>query len=427
MARAAAAASKYEEMVVSRTKKKTGQGNQGKTETKSVNGKVTSFSYYESVYSPATTASVTYVDSGESTKNQLEISGYEDFTFKIQSKYGTLDFNRKNANSGMRVKSAPTVAQESNREAVLLELASKWEFKNKRTPVHDKYSNVTIGDAVIIILKRKLGVDYDFFDVEETKNMYDFNGKGKTPFELITDLARKAVPVKGDPGFFFYETQDGFNFKSIQSLVSQEPKQVYVYNGSFRNDQKGDSNDFKILKQPRFLKDQDIITALESGTYASRNIFFNPFDKDYIEKIYKINESGGIDQALGTDIKVDDELTGYIRTHEHVLDVGSLKVGVSTSINNTPAEWQAKSAMRYNILHSQIVELMVPCNVQLRAGDVIKLEFESLANEKCAEGIDKRQSGKYLILHLCHYFDPNKSVTSLTVCRDTYGLHTSKK
>ena len=428
MARAAAAASKYEEMVVSRTKKKTGQGNQGKTTTKSVNGKVTSFSYYESVYSPATTASVTYVDSGESTKNQLEISGYEDFTFKIQSKYGTLEFNRKNANSGMRVKSAPTVAQESNREAVLLDLASKWEFKNKRTPVHDKYSNVTIGDAVIIILKRKLGVDYDFFDVEATKNMFDFTGNGRSPFEIITDLARKAVPVKGDPGFFFYETQDGFNFKSVQSLVSQEPKQVYVYNGSFRADPKGDDNDFKILKQPNFIKDQDIISSLESGTYSSRNLFFNPYNKDYIERIYKINEDGGIDQALGNELFVDEELTsGYMKTHEHILDVGSLKVGVSTSVNNTPAEWQAKSAMRYNILHSQLVELMVPCNVELRAGDVIKLEIENLANEKCAEPVDKRQSGKYLILHLCHYFDSNKSVTSLTVCRDTYGLHTSKK
>ena len=285
MANAAAAASKYEEMVVSRTKKKTGQGNQGKTVTKSVNGKVTSFSYYESVYSPATTANVTYVDSAESTKNQLEISGYEDFTFKIQSKYGTLDFNRKNANSGMRVKSAPTVAQESNREAVLLDLASKWEFKNKRSPVHDKYSNVTIGDAVIIILKRKLGVDYDFFDVEATKNMFDFTGNGRSPFEIITDLARKAVPVKGDPGFFFYETQDGFNFKSVQSLVSQEPKQVYVYNGSFRADPKGDDNDFKILKQPNFIKDQDIISSLESGTYSSRNLLFNPYNKDYIERI----------------------------------------------------------------------------------------------------------------------------------------------
>ena len=419
------AASKYEEITISRTKKKGGRS--GGTFTKSVNGKVTSFSYYESLYSPVVTAKVIYIDSGESTKNQLEISGNEDVRFKIQSKYGTLDFNRKNSNSGMKVKGSPQTGRESNREAVFLDLVSKWEMKNKTTAVHDKYSNVTIGDAVIIILKRKLGVDYDFFDVEATKNMYDFTGKGKSPFELITDLARKAVPVKGDPGFFFYETQDGFNFKSVHSLVSQEPKQVYVYNGSFRADQTGDENDFKILKQPNFIKDQNVVTALESGTYASRNIFFNPFNKEFAERIYKINDKGGIDQALGNSVEVDDELTGYIRTNKHILDVGSLKVGVSTSINNSPAEWQAKSTMRYNILHSQILQMMVPCNLELRAGDVIKVEIESLENEKCSEGVDKRQSGKYLILHLCHFFDTTKSVTSLTLVRDTYGLHTSKK
>ena len=421
------AASKYEEITISRTKKKTGQGSQGKTTTKSVNGKVTSFSYYESLYSPVVTAKVIYIDSGESTKNELEISGNEDVRFKIQSKYGTLDFNRQSGNSGMKVKGSPQTGRESNREAVFLDLVSKWEMKNKTTAVHDKYSNVTIGDAVIIILKRKLGVDYDFFDVEATKNMYDFTGKGKSPFELITDLARKAVPVKGDPGFFFYETQDGFNFKSVHSLVSQEPKQVYVYNGSFRADQTGDENDFKILKQPNFIKDQNVVTALESGTYASRNIFFNPFNKEFAERIYKINDKGGIDQALGNSVEVDDELTGYIRTNRHILDVGSLQVGVSTSINNSPAEWQAKSTMRYNILHSQILQMMVPCNLELRAGDVIKVEIESLENEKCSEGVDKRQSGKYLILHLCHFFDTTKSVTSLTLVRDTYGLHTSKK
>ena len=421
----ATAASKYEEITISRTKKKGGRS--GGTFTKSVNGKVTSFSYYESLYSPVVTAKVIYIDSAESTKNQLEISGNEDVRFKIQSKYGTLDFNRQNANSGMKVKGSPQTGRESNREAVFLDLVSKWELKNKTTAVHDKYSNVTIGDAVIIILKRKLGVDYDFFDVEATKNMYDFTGKGKSPFELITDLARKAVPVKGDPGFFFYETQDGFNFKSVHSLVSQEPKQVYVYNGSFRADQKGDENDFKIIKQPNFIKDQNVVTALESGTYASRNIFFNPFNKEFAERIYKINDKGGIDQALGNSVEVDDELTGYIRTNKHILDIGSLKVGVSTSINNSPAEWQAKSTMRYNILHSQILQMMVPCNLELRAGDVIKVEIESLENEKCSEGVDKRQSGKYLILHLCHFFDTTKSVTSLTLVRDTYGLHTSKK
>ena len=169
------AASKYEEITISRTKKKGGRS--GGTFTKSVNGKVTSFSYYESLYSPVVTAKVIYIDSGESTKNQLEISGNEDVRFKIQSKYGTLDFNRQSGNSGMKVKGSPQTGREANREAVFLDLVSKWEMKNKTTAVHDKYSNVTIGDAVIIILKRKLGVDYDFFDVEETKNMYDFNGR----------------------------------------------------------------------------------------------------------------------------------------------------------------------------------------------------------------------------------------------------------
>ena len=422
MANAAAAASKYEEIVISRTKKR-----KRRSFTRSVNGKVTSFSYYESVYSPAVTASVTYIESSESAKNLHKISGNEDFTFKIETKYGTLDFNRKNSNSGMKVKAAPQIGRESNREAILLDLVSKWEMKNKTSAIFDKYSNLTISDSVSTILKKKLGIDSDYFDIEATKNMYDFTGKGKTAFELITDLARKAVPVKGDPGYFFYETQDGFNFKSINFLVSQEPKQVYVYNGSFRADQKGDENDFKILKAPNFLKDQDVIQAIESGTYASRNIFFNPFNKKYVEKIYKISDTGGIDQALGNSEDVELELQGFNLTNIHILDVGSYKVGVSTSINNTPAEWQAKSSMRYNILHSQIVEIMVPCNIELRARDVIKLEIEALADEKCSEGIDKRQSGKYLILHLCHYFDSNKSVTSLTLARDTYGLHVSKK
>ena len=91
MANSASAPSKYEEMVVSKTVKVTDK----RSNTYSLRGKVTSFSYYESLYSPATTASVTYTESTESTKNLEEISGYENFGFKIQSKYGTLSFNRK--------------------------------------------------------------------------------------------------------------------------------------------------------------------------------------------------------------------------------------------------------------------------------------------------------------------------------------------
>ena len=36
-------------------------------------------------------------------------------------------------------------------------------------------------------------------------------------------LASKSVPTDGNPGFFFYETKDGHNFRSIDSLISQDP------------------------------------------------------------------------------------------------------------------------------------------------------------------------------------------------------------
>ena len=76
-------------------------------------------------------------------------------------------------------------------------------------------------------------------------------------------------------------------------------------------------------------------------------------------------------------------------------------------------------------LHSQIMEIQVPCNLKLRAGNIIKVEFER-QGDKAMGGVDQQQSGKYLILHLCHHFDTKRSFTSMTLARDTYGLYTGK-
>ena len=47
--------------------------------------------------------------------------------------------------------------------------------------------------------------------------------------------------------------------------------------------------------------------------------------------------------------------------------------------------------------------------------------------EKKEEGaVSQQQSGNYIILHLCHSFNSQRSFTSMTVVRDTYGLHTNK-
>ena len=417
--------SKYAKIDILKTiSKNTKRGTRTSTKYHDIKGKVTDFRYYESLYSPVTTALLVYVDAGDSLKSSIPIKGNERLNFKIESKYGTLDFSKQGAS--MLINSVPEAGKESNREAVMLPLISKYEFQDKSEQIFKKYNNLTVDDSVRRICQKILKAPKDRIFVDSCKNVYDFRGSGKNPIELILRLAKKAVPVKGDPGYFFYETQKGLNFRSVSVLVSQEPKATYTYTGMFRAQDEG--NDYKIMMEPKFTKDQNVMSAINSGTYVSRNVFFNPQNAEYIEKIYKISEQGKIEKTLGKDLDIDEDLEESItRTNMHVLDVGSLKTGVSDVVNNSPLEWQAKSTMRYNTLHTQMLEIQVPCNLSLVAGDVIKVEIENLNAEKCNEGINKHQSGKYLILHLCHSFSANESITSLTLVRDTYGLHTGKK
>ena len=72
------------------------------------------------------------------------------------------------------------------------------------------------------------------------------------------------------------------------------------------------------------------------------------------------------------------------------------------------------------------MEIQIPCNSELRAGDVIELEIESIKEDMVQSPSDEQQSGKYLILHLCHHFVSLRSFTSLTLVRDSYGMRRSK-
>ncbi len=393
-------------------------------------GKTVNFNYYESLYSPVVSGNLTYVDAGGSTedkkdnltsiKDGLPITALEDLKVKIQTSFGTLDFTR----DPFKVTSSPIMHQESNRQTVLLTFVNEKELRNSEVPVFDRYVG-RISDSIRKILQQKLQISNDKIDIEPTKNSYGFVGKGRGALNIILDLCRRSVPVKGDAGYFFYQTQDGFKYKSIDSLLSQEPKQKYLYYGALRSNVENSDNDFNVLLAPKVKKDQDITKALKDGTYVNRNIFFNPQTFEHSEVIFSVDKDG-VKKTLGGDLPIKtDELKSFVKTNHHILDIGSFEVQ-NQNPNNDPREWQATSTMRYNLLHSIVMEIQIPCNSELRAGDVIELEIESIKEDMVQSPSDEQQSGKYLILHLCHHFDSLRSFTSLTLVRDSYGMRRSK-
>ena len=168
-----------------------------------------------------------------------------------------------------------TLAQDSTTQGVFLPLISGEGMMNQQKPLHKKYTG-KISDTVVKILNEEMKVGKERIFVEPTSNTYNFTTPPKGgPLDHILRLCKKSIPVGGDPGYLFYQTQDGFHFKSIDFLLDQEPKETYNYTEKLDSNLDNNFNDFKIVTSPSFIKDQDVLSALRSGTYYSRNVFFD--------------------------------------------------------------------------------------------------------------------------------------------------------
>lgn len=411
-----------------------------------------SIDYYEDIFSPTITAKIRVINTGDSIigektdklqsiYNGLPLRGGERVRMKVldrgDGKKG-LDF-ASTPSKYLYVSSITDVISESKTESFLLNLVSREAITNETTRVIRKYTG-TIDQSVSKILKDVLQTTK--FDkeknIEKSQNKYPFIGNSKKPFTTLVWLASKSVPVSsGDvtAGFVFYQTKDGFKFKSIDGLMKQEPKNKntpYYYTEVNVNETET-NNDFKILNYFTD-KNQNLIEKLRVGAYSSETIFFNPLTgevtppgkrkfqfKKYQNEIENLGSKGKI--SLPKMSENSDESLGDAPTRiiTGVLSIGTADSSVSKELNYDPGTYQAQSIMRYNLLLTQSISMMVACNTNLSAGDVIDCRFPKISSGDENE-IDTEVSGSYIIKELCHHFEPNSSYTSLKLVRDNFGI-----
>lgn len=399
--------------------------------TVDLSGGVVYFRYYESLLSPYISASFEYVDTGNTVKadskddvqgrmgtlmSALPLRGNEDVIFKFNSFLGSLDFEK----TPLSVDSSITLGQDANRESASIRLISSLYKRNQNTRVEEKYYG-NISESAQKIITNKLGVRSDQIHIDPTKIPWNFTGSNQKPFDLLLDMASISTPPKGDPGYFFYETKSGVHFKSIDNLVAQEPKLTYKYDGIFKSDLKDASNKYDILEQPN-KKDQSISASLRAGMYSAKFRFMYEDLQECREKIYRLDDKN--ESTLGKKVEFDPELKqNPSRTYTLLVPTGMMDSKIGNSVNNDPSDYLARSVMRYNLLFVQAMNIVVPCNPELEAGDVIRCNFEKItSSDKKLGPIDYNESGNYLIMNLCHYYDTTNSYTYLTLVRDTYGL-----
>ena len=132
----------------------------------SIADKVTSFDYFESVYSPTVTANIGHIDTGNSVvnpktgllgtlKDALPLTGLEKVSFVINTPFGELNF--KNRNSPLVVTGSPGTIESGKQQATLIPLVSSEELASTTTPIKNYYRgrNIYIYTLIYIHIYKK--------------------------------------------------------------------------------------------------------------------------------------------------------------------------------------------------------------------------------------------------------------------------------
>ena len=351
----------------------------------------------------------------------------------------------------MYVNRVRNVIAGTQKDAYSIDFTSREMLANEQCRVCKRYDG-KISENIKKILTEATSSDVGIktkkeVTVDETAINYNFIGNDRKPFYVCTWLASKSIPaqagkVGGSAGYVFYETYDGYNFRSLDALAEQESKGNYLFSNT---DDIPPEYTGKIISYD-INKDIDLQNNLNIGAYANRTLFFDFYAYNYKVRNYSVDESGSSENNKGAGSKgkivtlgsdeidsVADEFRLPVsRLMNKVLDVGTLPAG--KDIDAQLKTWKespfdptydstktmVQSVMRYNQMFSIKINIMIAGDFRLRAGDLIRCEFPKLSTEPNTRP-NKVSGGLYMIASLCHNITPRETYTSLTLVRDTFG------
>lgn len=401
------------------------------------------FQYYESILDNTIRATVSVIDtgyrrSGEGAasveQDDLNLTAGEKVHLKVvDGNQFTLDFT---GTKQMRIKEVRNIDESTNKMMYVLDLYSKESIDNElgKCRVIKRYDG-KISDSVQKILKDVLKTQKNL-DIDATLNELSFIGNVEKPFYKTTWLAPRSAPDDSGSkgilaGFFFYETYDGYKFKSIDKLFKQKPKKKFIFNNLIEKTPP-QGYDGKILDYI-FDSTLDLKSTLLTGSQLNTRLkVVNSFESAYRESSFDskkqfndMNIAGKEQMKIADDLQLQQETSKIFYKWDDqgfVVPGKNLKEQLpkSTYINYNNDEILRQSSMRYNNLFSIKLSIAIVGDMSLRAGDLVHCDFPETSSKKNTS-ISQKKSGIYMIVDVCHHLTKNGCFTRINLVRESIG------
>lgn len=377
-------------------------------------------SYYESLFSPSVNVTIETTDVSGFVSRE-EIYGGQSIEISIKMFDPDIDdFKIKKDKHGLVVNSVKNVTMDFKESKSTLECVSKDFLRNEVARLNRRFTGNITEIVKKIMEEEPKGIETTKdIEVDQATNSYTFCGNLKRSIDTIQWLQPKAKS-ENQFGFLFFEDYDGYKFKSIESLLKQEP----FTDQPFEMSQASTSSRFAILDAV-MVQTNDVFLNMRSGTYNNDTTYIDLISQTKSVDDFKIDNL----KDLKNPPKLPDNLTD--NTSRKMLrfdDPGVMQKG-SKREDEQPKEELAKiqnqSYARNNLLFSQALKIKISFNPSLRVGKIIEVRLP-VDTDSSESGVKYQKlskgdlSGKYLISELRHKVGSNKSSTHLTLVRDLF-------
>ena len=389
--------------------------------------------YFESILQDTVKAEIIFDDTGGAIDNKSTIEGLR----LVSTEEVKIEFEDNNQNKmkvTLYVNKVSPMYEDTKKSRVMINMVSEEFLFNEdiKARLNKRYDG-KISEHIKKILTDNLKSKKKK-DIEETSNNYNFIGNNRKPYYSLNWLSKAAVPSKNgkkgeSAGFFFFETSEGFKFKSIDGLFAQEVKKKLIFNDSGDKDgQVPAGYDGKVLEQQsdNGVNAQD---NFQMGAYGTRLVLFNPFTCEYRVIKATANESQKGTKLAGKELPVLNEKfrNSCTRTTYRLLDVGTLPTGdvkeqikKSKDQNHETQHVLNQAIRRYGQMFAGMQTITIAGDFSLHAGDKVQVDIPGLRPDKKDE-LNKEYSGEYIIADLCHYVTAKETYTKLNLVRDSFG------
>lgn len=394
---------------------------------------------YESVFSSALQAELSIQDIGENLVTNLPIVGQERIQIIISSEGRYYDLN-------YYLYSIDGRAMKEKNQIYVMHCISIEAMRNENYRICERIDKKLSHDYIEEILGRD-SFSPKKFEFDETLYPFQMYVPNWRPFDLFNWMSTRSVPVykKDSIGYFFYETFEGFRFKSIDVLLDQDeyPKKGFVYNYNQGNTEDQDPNR---KTKPAYVTDE----RYRINTYASPHLFniyddlrrgafcHNSIYVDTQRRTYRVFKST-VDEFWDDSSHAEPGKPYVTKGPVQLLERGSRFI-YRPSTYSTWGQWEEnidnteknniddlnknfeKAFFRYYFLEYVHLDISVPGDLKNRVGNMIEVSIPS--PEKTEDGKtvkDKRLSGRYMVAAIKHtIINRSELKTTVTLSRDSY-------